>query len=1668
MLTQENLRETLKNFEDQVAIEESGQSVTYAELLRQADQVSSYLLKRGCRPQSRIGICTQGITDWVVCMLGVIRARCVLVPLDASLPKRRVSHIVREANIEVILASTTCLSPDTVNAVPTATLADLSEATKDEPTRYPDYQENDDLYIYFTSGSTGVPKGIVGKNSSLWHFIRWETNAFNIPPGYRFSQFISPYFDAFLRDIFVPLLSGGTICVPPREDDFFTFDKVRQWINDQRINLIHCVPSVFRVFNDDGLSAADFVDLQYVLLSGEKIVPAELNRWYETFGDQIQLVNLYGATETTMIRSCYRIQPEDVAKAKISIGQPIADTKLVVLDKHDKPCRPLIAGDLYVISRYLSKGYLNQPELTAEKFVNLNPEDSTVRTAFKTGDRARLLPDGSVELLGREDRMVKVRGIRIELDEIENVLANAEWVKQAVVNYDEKAERLAAFVIAVPSNSPASLSEQIEEYLKDHLPAYMIPSGITIVDEFPLLSNGKIDYKTLLQKHRTEAIVLPVNEVEEKVLTIWKEILKTDQISTDKRFHRMGGNSLNIMRLIPRIFTEFGVRTTLAELFTNLTIQKQAELISNRLQVDDAAAPSDVQADESIALSRIEGALPHAYYPLSSAQRRLYFLSEFENASTAYNIPQVVKLEGRLNISTLELALEKLMARHEGLRTAIEIVEEEAVQKIYDQVPFSVVHHEAANEESACCIIREFIRPFDVSRAPLFRVGLIKLADQVHLLVVDMHHIITDGVSHGVLIRDFMNLYHGKGLSPLRLQYKDYAVWQQDTRQQRSWARQQAFWKKEFEEGGTALELPTDFPRPAIKSYRGSSKQFSLSKSESQAIKALADQTDATLFMVLLSCYYLFLRKVSGQSDITVGTTTAGRYQPDLEDIIGMFVNTIPLRNYPRGNLSFREFLANVKAKTLDCFAHQTYPYEELIGEVHASRHTSRSPLFDVMFNVANYEQEELTLPDLTITAYDSEHPISKFDLTLTASEYENRLHFDFEYCTDLFTSDTIDRFIDYWRRIVVEVTNNPEKKLGQIEVLSPQERYTLLHTFNDTRVDYLDETLLDQFAQRVADHPTKPAVTYTSHELSYQQLDEKSTHLATHLRSLGVGSNERVGILLEPSELVLVSVLAVLKAGAAFVPIDQNHPVARKKYMVENSALYALLSSASLIENNRDVVASIAPENLIDVASLSFQASNLPVDVSPPAPADLAYVLYTSGSTGQPKGVMITHRALFNYLSWSSETYLREEDCPMALFSSLSFDLTLTSIFLPLISGNTLHVYPHAAPTSLIERVIADGRAKVIKLTPSHLRIVKESDVDVSAIQRMIVGGEQLDADLAAAMQDRGKASLEIYNEYGPTEATIGCMLHKFDRSDGEEGKSVSIGKAAPNNKIYILDDQLQVVPLGTVGEMYIGGAQLTQGYMASEKQTKDRLIANPYKSGELLYKTGDLARWLPNGTARFLGRADDQVKIRGFRIELGEIESHLAIHPAVKGTHVATKGQGEKKDLVAYYAAEKVLPSHELEQFLADQLPAYMVPQRYVWLEQMPLTSNGKIDRRALPEPTTEAVKECVAPTNEVEAKLIEIWSEILKVDKEQIGINRNFFDLGGNSLHLIYMASRLKRDFSATFSIVDIFNNPTVSSLARMLNGFLPDTVALVDSRAQEEADIRDETLELLAMQ
>ncbi|MBA4053913.1 MAG: hypothetical protein C0490_04300, partial [Marivirga sp.] len=1092
MTTQKKLSEILGSFKDNVAIEENGRRLTYSELIDKSTKVSEFLLNGGFSPLSRIGICTGNITDLVISITGTILARCVFVPLDASWPEKRFSSIVQQSNLKAIITSGDGLTEgkSNSNSVLSLKLVDLlNKQVKGNQANQPDYQENDDLYIYFTSGTTGVPKGIVGKNSSLWHFLNWEIETFQIKEGQRFSQLISPYFDAFLRDIFVPLTSGGTICVCPKEEGFLTAEKLAQWIDEQRINLIHCVPSVFRMFNHAAISVNGFQTLKHVLLSGERIIPAELITWYDTFGDRIQLVNLYGATEATLISSYYRIKPEDVTRTKIPIGQPIADTELVIMDKNRKLCKPLIAGDLYIVSNYLSNGYLDNSELMAEKFVRTDEG----RWSFRTGDGARILTDGSIDLLGREDRLIKVRGVRIELDEIERVLVACQGVKNAVVLHDKKDDLLIAFVTGDSSETDQkAFTEMAEKHLGDYLPLNMIPSKVIVLNALPLLSNGKIDYQKILESNNTEVITAPADEIERKLFTIWTEILGTKEVSTDKRFNSAGGNSLSIMRLIPRLFSEFGLKITLAELFTNLTIQKQAALIKGKLKMQGVSA----NEQDTNALIEIEKAPDLPFYSLSSSQKRLYFLNALDSTSLSYNMPQVVQIDGELNKEKLEGVVNKLITRHESLRTVIATIDGNPVQKIVDELPFSIEYFELGVFQ-ASDLITEFIRPFDLNEAPLFRIGLIKISDQSHLLLVDIHHIISDGRSQSVLIKDFMALYNNEQLVELSLQYKDYSEWQQRIVHRKQSPDAGEFWKREFKEEVSVLELPTDYLRPQMKSFGGSNRSFLLDKKVTNRLKALGVETGTTMFMMVLSIFNILLSKLSNQEDITIGTSVEGRYQKDLEGIMGMFVNTLVLRNNVKGDLSFRNFLSKVKNRTLLCFENQSYPYEELIGNLQLARNISRNPLFDVMLVFQNFEQAELIIPGLKLTPYDNGHSISKFDLTLEVVESDEELNLNFEYSTELFHEKTIERFIEYFQRIVAEVTKDADKKLSDINILSKAEQNVLLNAFNNTELAYpVNITFIDLFESKVSECPDNVAVKCGSKSLSYREIGMRSTHL--------------------------------------------------------------------------------------------------------------------------------------------------------------------------------------------------------------------------------------------------------------------------------------------------------------------------------------------------------------------------------------------------------------------------------------------------------------------------------------------------------------------------------------------------------------------------------------------
>lgn len=1025
MIFQKELIEKLQAGADHQlkAIKSAEKEMGYAELLSMANKITAFLLSKGVTDEAIVGVYLKDRCDIICAMVGVMNARCVFVPIDEKLPAARLEKMNQNLNLKYLITSKTSASFQGSDAMEQYYLEDIFEDTPDDEILYPEYSADDSLYVYFTSGSTGTPKGVVGRNDSLLQFLKWEIAEFEIHKPCKFSQFVSPYFDAFLRDVFVPLLTGGLICIPPDHDAFFTPEEMVPWIDQNAINYIHCVPSVLRVFNTKELKEENFKDLRYVLLSGEKIIPSELLHWYEVFGSRIQLVNLYGATETTMVRSFYRIKPEDAKQQKISIGSPIADTELLVANKNLEKCNPLVPGDLYIITNYTAKGYLNDETLTKEKFVRIRVGTPEETTAYRTGDKARMMPGGKIDLMGREDRQVKIRGIRVELDEIETVLFQAEQVKNAVVikHVDENApaatsETLVAFVMAgdeVQGN--ANLEKKINDHIRKHLPEYMVPSRVVEVKGFPLLSNGKVDFTALtelLHEDKT-AVEAPTNDVETTILAIWKEILGDKPISITDTFHSIGGNSLSIMRLIGRLYKEFGIRISLNELFNNLTIKTQAELIHKATK------------DSLYVINKAE---PKAYYHTSSAQERMYYNYVMNRSSVSYNLPLAWWVEGTVDKGKIEKALSTLVVSHEGFRTSFYHENDDLVQKVEDEFQFKVEEIDAG-DQSADEAIASFIRPFDLSKAPLLRCGIITMKDGRHILVMDTHHIVCDGMSQVILLSDFIRVYAGQELEPLNIQYKDYAEWEHAFKRNEAYVSCREFWLKQFEGGIPKLELPVT-ANPDDLSEDGGKVIFEIERDKIMPLLDVLRGEEVTHFSVLFSTLFLYLSQLTGQDDIVVGCASSGRMQHEVERVVGMFAKTLPIRQQIDINTNFKDFVRSTHKLLVQANSQQVYDLADIVRDVNANRTKAVRSLFDVMFIFQNFERDNNAATNESFKRYEIEGATSKYPLTLYASEGPDAYNFRFEYSTSYFTQSDIELIIAQFQALVCRIAENTDQNI--------------------------------------------------------------------------------------------------------------------------------------------------------------------------------------------------------------------------------------------------------------------------------------------------------------------------------------------------------------------------------------------------------------------------------------------------------------------------------------------------------------------------------------------------------------------------------------------------------------------------------------------------------------
>lgn len=1020
MVFQHELSKSFSVHKDRVAIERAGISISYAELAAQAECISGFFLDKELQPETPVGILLSDRINIIYAITGLAGARCVFVPLDRTLPAERLHAMIRQAGIQHIITDDEPVSgewqqPENVVCHYIKEIAGKEDGNA-SPNNQPDYRGDDSLYIYYTSGSTGTPKGIVGRNSSLLQFLQWEIKQFGITPGYRFSQFISPYFDAFMRDILAPLLSGGTICIPPDEEDFFATEKITSWVDSAAITLIHCVPSIFRLINNHLLTSRHFGSLKYVLMSGERIVPAELIKWYQLFDQRIQLVNLYGATESTLIRSCYFIKPEDASKAKISIGKPIDDTELLVLNKQLKPCKLLETGDLFIVSDYLSKGYLNDPELTAAKFIQLGDDKGNVKRAYNTGDKARNLADGSIDLLGREDRQVKLRGIRIELEEIENKLLESGMVKQAVVMKHTDAngnESLAAFIIPAPGNTSSNPELLIAAYLQSALPEYMIPADIKVLEEFPLLTNGKINYKKLPELLISEKTEAPATETEQKLLGIWKEIIGEKNISVLDTFYKIGGNSLSIMRLLSFIYRDFSVKLPLSDIFMNPSIRQQALLI-------DASARHRAM--------KILPAPAKDHYHVSASQQRLYYNYELDKDSVEYNIPMAWKINESVTKEKIEEVFSKLISRHESLRTSFFMENGVLLQRVAANTEFSVEtifcgQGDVENNLPAA------IRPFDLGTQPLVRACIIQNDAGERLLVIDVHHIVCDGISQAILRDEFIRLYNNGTLPPQGIQMKDYAEWEYQYRTGNEYLLHRQFWLRNFADDIPQLKLPTTQTGKAGVTGRGDELLLVIPKKDLSGLTELSSEK-ITLYSLFLSAYYVYLFQLTGQHDIVTGVVSSGRVQHELDNTVGMFVKTLPVRYRVNEQLSFEELATDLHAYLLEAYNNQVYDLADMVKEM-GGRSTTNRELFSTVLAYNNFNETNTAVPDGSFEFCSTPAAIAKFPFYCVIEETESHFAFRFEYSLDYFTAADMKILTERFENLIIAIAANPHDKIS-------------------------------------------------------------------------------------------------------------------------------------------------------------------------------------------------------------------------------------------------------------------------------------------------------------------------------------------------------------------------------------------------------------------------------------------------------------------------------------------------------------------------------------------------------------------------------------------------------------------------------------------------------------
>ena len=1589
-----------------------------------------------------VGLMLSNSTEMIIAVLGILKAGAVLLPMEPKWPEKRKQFIIREANMKLLILDSDQLfdadfSDTQVLAFDIQFDGGASPVAKDW--RAVERHEDDLTYIIYTSGSTGNPKGVMVNAGSLSNYLQWANEYyFHNAKGFTFSLFTPLSFDLTLTCIFSTLVRGDKLYIAKEA----SVDSALRTIFDPQtaVNTVKLTPSHVAMLSALPLESTN---VSTVILGGEKLMESHVEI-LRGLNKDIQIFNEYGPTEATI--GC--IVKEVVTLDDVhSIGKPISNTSIVILYDFLKPQPKGLPGEIYVGGKCLAAGYLNNPELTATKFITDPTKPSAGEVIYATGDMARWLPNGEVQLIGRTDDQEKIRGFRIEPTEIQTQLQRHDLLEDcAVIAFDNAGEQqLCAFYVGQSAADPAGLSQ----FLAQWLPEYMIPSKWVELDSIPLTINGKVDKNklvSLVPKTSQTAYEAPQNELQHTLVQIWEEALEKEKIGINDNFFDLGGHSIKAISIVAAIYEQLKAEVELSDVFNAPTIAALSEII---------AQSASTEHNEIKPVSN-ESSL----YDLSHGQKRLFVLNKLQ-PSNLFNVFTVNQLKGRLDKDAFSQSFNFLISRHEILRTVYEDRDGVPYQKVLAPrtAGFEVQHIEAMGVDQARLdeiIEQESNHEFDLQNGPLIRVTLIQRALDTHYLLINLHHIISDDRSLQIIASELSHKYleilndsltHQEDL---KIQYKDYAHWQNTNLSNGQYDAAKAFWFNQFRESVPVVNIPGDFERPAIKSYQGKTLDFEIPQALVAKLDALTRQEDASLYIVLLTAVKVFLAKYCHQEHMLIGIPATGRFNIDLKEQIGFYLNLLPIDSEIAFDKTFREQIKTVKGKVLDAFDHQHYPFDMLVDDLDLKRDLSRSPIFDVMVSLNDQSaREDIDFGDLEVTPIAPAVQYSKYDLSFYFTEQADGLAVTIEYSTDLFQSSRIERIRDYFLHLVTSVTGGeaevPVKQLTYIPVTEQQQ---LVEVWNSTyRAFDEHKGLHTYFEDQVVLKGEATALVFEDQLISYTSLNQGANKIAHHLLSTErLQKGAVVGVMMDRRPEMVMSILGIIKAGGCYLPIDPEFPKDRIAYLMEDSGAAVLL-----VDRQKDEDSKVRQVVVDQVLSSALPVQNINDKVQG---ADKAYMIYTSGSTGQPKGVMIPHRAVTNFMQSMEDALSIGTDERFLAQTTISFDISILELFLPLVTGNQLilaNSSQYRDPVAL-QHLLNEHEVTVMQATPSLWFMLLEAGWKGNAGLRAISGGEYLSDEIGRQLLD---LTGSLWNLYGPTETTIWSTCKQLRN----EADLSSIGQPIANTQIYLLDSNGQLVPSGVPGEVYIGGVGLALGYHGKPELTAERFVQSDIAGGTRLYRTGDLARWNEKGELEPLGRIDDQVKVRGHRIEPGEVQAHLNAHPDVEQSHIHLHRSGGDQLFIAYYIRKtESLTATELRNHLKAQLPDYMVPDHFVALQAFPLTPNGKLDRSKLPLPgiAPQELEQYVAPETTAEQQLQPIWQQVLKLP--QVSVQGNFFDLGGHSLKAIQLLSKINSELNTSLIMSDLFSNPTIADLAQVLDGGkkLP-ALNKVPDRAQSEFDL-----------